>query len=273
MESVCDAAVRIGRYSAAVAASVGPYAGESRLLAAVGLTDSARSAAAEMLSAGQPVTAATAEPGGFDELVVRNDLTAETPDPWREAAVIEGFGSSATFAVVTPEGSRISVTLLARNTGFFDAEQQSLLKVLGQDVVFAVEKIMLAERRLAAEDALARSEEHYRLLFQANPGVMWVYDTESLRFLEVNDAAIAKYGYSRDRFLHMTIKDIRPPDEIERLSAHLTHKSDGFGDAGIWTHRDASGRSFPVHLYTHSIDWGDHKAVVVFAEEVARVDA
>jgi PAS domain S-box-containing protein len=73
------------------------------------------------------------------------------------------------------------------------------------------ERIRLQETMLRekAEEALVASNANYRLLFDSNPRPMWVYDTKTLAFLAVNDAAIEKYGYSRDQFLEMTIKDLR----------------------------------------------------------------
>jgi len=75
-----------------------------------------------------------------------------------------------------------------------------------------------------AEDALKASEERYRMMFEANPHPMWVYDQETLDFLAVNEAATAHYGYSREEFLRMTIKDIRPPEEIPALMDNLVQK-------------------------------------------------
>ena len=67
--------------------------------------------------------------------------------------------------------------------------------------------------RWRAEEDLRPSEKQYRLLFQSNPNPMWVFDLETLKFLEVNEAAIQHYGYSREEFLAMTIMDIRPPEK------------------------------------------------------------
>jgi PAS domain S-box-containing protein len=61
-----------------------------------------------------------------------------------------------------------------------------------------------------AEAELRASEERYRFLFESNPLPMWVLDLETLRIIEVNDAAIRHYGYSRDEFLNMTMCDILP---------------------------------------------------------------
>src|SRR6185295_6798963 len=61
------------------------------------------------------------------------------------------------------------------------------------------------------------ADRRYRLLFDANPQPMWVFDVETLGFLAVNDAAVRHYGYSRDEFLAVTIKDIRSPEEVPAL--------------------------------------------------------
>ncbi|HXC79082.1 MAG TPA: PAS domain S-box protein, partial [Candidatus Acidoferrum sp.] len=65
--------------------------------------------------------------------------------------------------------------------------------------------------RLAGEEKALASERNYRSLFESHPQPMWLYDVHTLFFLRVNDAAIERYGYSRDEFLAMTINDIRPP--------------------------------------------------------------
>ncbi len=77
------------------------------------------------------------------------------------------------------------------------------------------------------EEALRKSEAQYRLLFESNPQPMWVYDLTTFRFLAVNDAAVRHYGYSRAEFLDMTIKDIRPPEDVKLLENYLTSDSAG----------------------------------------------
>src|SRR5687768_10108255 len=68
---------------------------------------------------------------------------------------------------------------------------------------------------------LTESGDPYRLLFESNPNPMWVYDRETLEFLAVNEAAIDSYGYDRNEFLGMTIRDIRPPEDVPALTEHL----------------------------------------------------
>src|SRR3954465_4525172 len=71
------------------------------------------------------------------------------------------------------------------------------------------------------------AERGYQLLFENNPLPMWVYDLETLRFLAVNEAAVHHYGYSRDEFLGMSIKEIRPADELEALTEDLAQTGPG----------------------------------------------
>jgi PAS domain-containing protein len=59
--------------------------------------------------------------------------------------------------------------------------------------------------------ALSEREARYRELFKANPQVMFVYEIRSLRFLAVNEAALAFYGYSREEMLDMALPDVEPP--------------------------------------------------------------
>ncbi len=70
-------------------------------------------------------------------------------------------------------------------------------------------------------ETLRESEERYRDLFNNNPMPMWVFDPETLRFLEVNEAAIQHYGYSYEEFLSKTIMAIRPPEDAVLLAAEL----------------------------------------------------
>src|SRR5579883_497161 len=82
----------------------------------------------------------------------------------------------------------------------------------------------------------------YRILFERMPLPAWVYDTETLRFLDVNPAASRKYGFSREEFLAMTIMDIRPAEDVplllELLDLPLAERKER---ARCWRHRTKAG--------------------------------
>ena len=107
--------------------------------------------------------------------------------------------------------------------------------------------------RKRVESELRASEERYRMLFESNPHPMWVYDVESLELLAVNDAAILEYGYSRDEFLKMTIRDIRPPEDILKLEQDVARSKRGFSRSVEWRHRRKDGTVFDVDVSSHDL--------------------
>jgi diguanylate cyclase (GGDEF)-like protein/PAS domain S-box-containing protein len=111
--------------------------------------------------------------------------------------------------------------------------------------------------RAQAEVTLRNSEEQYRLLFEANPNPMWVYDVESLRFLAVNNATVDQYGWSREEFLAMTIRDIRPAVE-DTMDTPAT----------VTRHRKHDGSIINVELTSRELKLPGRRARLVMAVDV-----
>ena len=94
----------------------------------------------------------------------------------------------------------------------------------------------------AANAILLANAAGYRQLFDANPHPMYMYDKETLRFLAVNDAMVAHYGWSREEFLAMTMADIRPAGEMQRLRDLIKHVSkQRIGQGSFWKPRKREG--------------------------------
>ena len=106
------------------------------------------------------------------------------------------------------------------------------------------------------------------LAFAANPLPMWVYDVETLAFLEVNGAAVTHYGYSRDEFLRMRITDIRPQNDTERLLADGRHARPVFQFSREWRHKLKHGDVIDVEIASHLLDFRGRQAVLVVAHDV-----
>lgn len=119
----------------------------------------------------------------------------------------------------------------------------------------------LEELRLVAD--------RYRLLFKNNPVPMWVYDTRTLGFLAVNDSAIASYGWSRDEFLRMTLRDVRPPEDIDKLEKVAHTLPDEYHKTGEWRHRRKDGTVFPVEITSHSVEWKGRPARLVLITDIS----
>ena len=110
---------------------------------------------------------------------------------------------------------------------------------------------------------LKRREASFRLLFESNPIPMWVYEHGSLRFLAVNDAAIAHYGYSRDQFLAMTLLDIRPPQDKEKLRQDLKTLAHNLPQGRPRRHTKADGTQIDVAIYAQDLQYEGHDARLV----------
>lgn len=108
----------------------------------------------------------------------------------------------------------------------------------------------------------------FQLLFANNPLPMWVYDLQTLRFLEVNEAAIVYYGYTREEFLNMTLADIRPPEDVPRLLDDVARERPALQFSGQWRHRRKDGTVFDVEIVSHTLEYAGRAAVLVVAQDV-----
>jgi len=118
--------------------------------------------------------------------------------------------------------------------------------------------------------ALSEREARYRELFRSNPQVMYVYDIRSLRFLAVNEAAAAFYGYSHDEFLGLTLLDIRPASERTALLARLARQGSAAGIEAprIWTHQKKNGETRQVEVIFSPTVFEGHPAELVMVTDV-----
>jgi PAS domain S-box-containing protein len=98
--------------------------------------------------------------------------------------------------------------------------------------------------------ALRESEQRFRQLFHDNPNPMWVYDRQTLRILDVNEAAVAMYGYSRAEFQQLRLFDLRPPEDVPQLMAKLGTLKPGYSDTGAWRHVTKDRRIIEVETGT-----------------------
>ena len=122
------------------------------------------------------------------------------------------------------------------------------------------------------QDVTARvqSEERYRLLFDATPVPIFVFDVDSLRYLAANEAALQTYGYSREELLEMTVLDIRPAEDVPRLKQRLASLEGANLNTGTgtWRHRKRDGTTFEVEVTTHAIEFAGRPARLVVASDV-----
>src|SRR5262249_51126152 len=123
--------------------------------------------------------------------------------------------------------------------------------------------------RVLSEGALRKSESMFRLLFSHPPLPMWVFDIETLRILQVNEAATKQYGFSENEFRRMTFRDIRPDsDEPSFVKLVEEWRQEG-RHHGHWRHKRKDGKSFEVDVVSHKLEYAGRAVRLVVAQDVS----
>ncbi|HET54632.1 MAG TPA: PAS domain S-box protein [Ignavibacteria bacterium] len=97
------------------------------------------------------------------------------------------------------------------------------------------------------------SEDKYRYLFYNHPHPMWIYDVDTLKFIEVNDSAIENYGYTRDEFKNLTLKDIRPEEDIPILIENIRTKASVIQHKRSFRHKKKDGTIIIAEISSHKL--------------------
>jgi PAS domain S-box-containing protein len=130
--------------------------------------------------------------------------------------------------------------------------------------------IVYSSERKNVALALEESERQYNELFNLSPQPMFVFELESLKFLDVNEAFIRYYGYTREEFFQMDLREIRPPGEIPAfemgiLSDSKDHKNDNLG---VFKHLKKNGEIIQVDIKSNFINYKGKNAKVTIATDV-----
>ena len=206
---------------------------------------------------GPAIVMRTGEPELVRE-ITEDALFAASRGDWGRLAEMRALQLKSALCVPLSTGTRVIGTLwlLATERPYGNADVELMTEIA---------------RRSAAAIESDRTRARTQMLFEASPTPMWVYDFETLRFLAVNDATVERYGYTRDEFLGgMTIKDIRPPEEVPLLLADISsHGGAGSRQAKDWRHLRRDGSEIDVEVTTGRIDFEGHHAVLVVAHDVS----
>jgi PAS domain S-box-containing protein len=126
--------------------------------------------------------------------------------------------------------------------------------------------------RKRSEEIILVSEEKYRQIFYKNPYPTWIYDLKSLQIVEVNDAALEKYGYDKNEFLQLTMRDLHPAEEAEELmkgmrSPIMMRKI----RRKLWHHTNKYEELLIVEITSHMIDYhGKMSMQVIIKDQVGK---
>lgn len=124
-----------------------------------------------------------------------------------------------------------------------------------------------SERKKAAE-VLMQSEKKYRLLFYNNPLPMWMTTMPGLDIIDVNESAIKQYGYTREEFLKLNAKDMRPPEDVEIFLKEVKKMKSGINNTRAWRHKRKDGTILHVEIYSHVIFYEGQKVWLGLSHDV-----
>ncbi|MCM2311966.1 MAG: PAS domain S-box protein [Steroidobacteraceae bacterium] len=173
------------------------------------------------------------------------------------------------LALIKSSGALVFEAIHARKDGTrFPVEVSSrLVEFAGKRYVQSI--IRDISERVQAGLRLRDSEAQYRLLFRASPQPMWVYDIDTMRFLAVNDAALQHYGFSEAEFLAMTVADIRPEEDRDRLQDEIVAQADDvLRRSGVRRHRLKDGTVIDVEATSHWIEFDGRRARLVMVSDI-----
>jgi diguanylate cyclase (GGDEF)-like protein/PAS domain S-box-containing protein len=183
------------------------------------------------------------------------------PDDLAPLGVLYGHGTAL------GRSTDLSVIRIRHADGSYRWCEITLRNLLDEPAVGAiVANFSDVTARREAELRLAESEANFRQLFAQNPQPMWVYDRQSLCFLEVNQATVDHYGYDRAEFLTMTVPDLWEVSDREHVD--ILRRRRGEDHARTWSHVVRDGLTIAVELASHDLEFTGRDAVLVAVKDI-----
>jgi PAS domain S-box-containing protein len=142
----------------------------------------------------------------------------------------------------------------------YSAEQRPI-RMIG-----AIQDITVRKR---SEETILASEEKYRQIFYKNPYPTWIFELDTLRIVEVNDAAMEKYGFEKSEFYRLTMRDLHPSGEAELFVESIRSQEPEVNvERKLWHHGDKSGNIIIVEITPHRIDYFGKPCMQVIINDV-----
>lgn len=199
-------------------------------------------------------------PVHFDAIL----LDLSLPDANGKLLVTEMVRLAGTIPVIVLTGyadKDFGIKTLALGIADYLLKDELNAAQLHKSIAYSVER-----RRINNE--LKDSEKKYHNLFDLSPIPMWVYGQETLKFLNVNKAAIEHYGYSKEAFLSMTVNDIKPSEEVARMEEVITRIENSKNLKSVYRHLKKNGELIDVEIQSSEIYFNDNKACLVLSNDI-----
>lgn len=172
-------------------------------------------------------------------------------------AAREAGKANASCIFIRKDGSRFQADVIA--AAHMDEHGQSQTSIIIHKPTAQTEAIK----------SFPHSEPQFKELFFMSPQPMWVFETESFRFVQVNKAAIELYGYSQEEFMTMSVMDIKPREDVAQAKVNIKRRTAGYGvTLDTFRHIKKSGETIEVEVYSNPIVTGGKVYLLVMANDV-----
>lgn len=193
-------------------------------------------------------------------------LDLSLPDLSGEKLIVEILEISNGLPVLALTGFSdldFSIKSLALGVSDYLLKDELTPIILYKSIIYAIE-------RNRYFDELQKSEKRYSELFHLSPLPMWVYDLNTLEFLDVNKAAIVHYGYDRQEFLSKTLKNIRPPEDLSLLEDALeaNKEQNSLFHKRVFRHLKKNGGIIKVEIISSPILFNEREAKLVLVNDI-----
>ena len=170
----------------------------------------------------------------FIDLIPHEDLAS---NPIRIKDIDKGQSVVNERRVIRKDGTILDVEISAKK--LLDGRYQSFVRDITE--------------RKKAEEVLQQSEKKYKLLFYNNPQAMLMTTIPELEIIDVNEAAVRQYGYTREEFLKMSSRDLRPAEDVEAFMNEMKTMKPDATNRRAWRHKRKDGSIIHVETYSHQV--------------------
>lgn len=171
--------------------------------------------------------------------------------------------------------TEVVLTDATGQTTYIENAFKPLHNAAGEIVGAMVSAVNITEKKIAeiekqkASEKLLLSEQQYKNLFQLKPHPCYIYNKHTLQILEVNEAAVATYGYTAEEFLQLTVEDLQVEENREKRRKILQNNINTFKFAvDNWKHKTKSGKEIFVDLRVNAIKYNNIDALLVVSQDV-----
>ena len=173
----------------------------------------------------------------------------------------EGIKAAGYFPLVYQQQPIGQFMLFFNNPRTLTGEEIQLIETIARTVAFAIK-----EKKY--ELALIASTEKYKLLFYNNPMPMWMLSFPKRDFIDVNEAALIHYGYSREEFLKMNVINIRPEEDTTLYNQMKNEVTANTSYKGVWRHKKKNGEIIKVEIIAHDIFYEGNNVRLILANDI-----